>query len=461
MQLTDDLVENDDASPRRECRSSLTRDSKALDPAAFATCMAELGPFEDEPFLAIAVSGGPDSLALTLLADHWARHKGGRVVGLTVDHGLRAGSADEARKTGQWLSARGIGHHVLPWRGDKPTSGLQRRAREARYALLADWCHRHRCLHLMTAHHREDQAETVAIRKARKSGAAGLAAMAAIREMPGLRLLRPLLGIAKGRLARSLQVAGQPWIDDPSNDDPAFTRNRLRQADLDVDALAAEAEQQGIRRQAADRRVAAALVQNVILDPAGFAALDRAGFDQLDTELALDLLTRLLMTVGGRPYPPRRRSLSRLYQAMREGRPEATLPTACTLAHCRILEHRKRWLICREHASPDHIPLEPGKPRRWDDRFVVTLAADRQGLTMNALGDGTRLSDNALISKENTRRLPGAVKPTLPAIRDGLELIAIPHLGLYDPSLGPESLDLRFCPHTPLANAPFMPHITR
>lgn len=439
----------------------LACDSTALDPAAFSACMTPLGPFEDEPFLAVAVSGGPDSLALTQLADHWAKRRGGRVVGLTVDHGLRPGSADEARQTGQWLHARDIELHVLPWQGEKPLSGLQQRAREARYALLADWCRRHRCLHLLTAHHREDQAETVAIRKARQSGGAGLAAMASIREISGLRLLRPLLGIEKARLAESLKLVAQPWIDDPSNDNPAFTRNRLRHAGLDVDALAGEAERQGARRRNADQRASTALVHHVILDPVGFGTLDAAGFDRLDADLALDLLTRLLMTVGGRIYPPRRRSLLRLYQEMRAATPDPAPPPPRTLAHCRILKLGDHWLICREHASSEEVLLEPGKRQRWDDRFVITLATHRHDLTVNALGDRAFHGDNTLIPKEKTRRLPGAVKPALPAIHDGQKLIAIPHLGLYDKSLEPESLDLRFCPRTPLANAPFMPHISR
>ena len=245
----------------------------ALDDQTFAACMAVLEPFEDAPFLAIAVSGGADSLALTLLANRWARQRGGHVVGLTVDHGLRSSSAAEARQTGTWLRAHHIEHHVLTWVGKKPQSGLQHRAREARYAFLTDWCRRHHCLHLMTAHHRVDQAETVAIRKERQSGETGLAAMAAIRELQGLRLLRPLLGIDKSALEASLQAAKQIWIDDPTNASPAFTRNRLRQTGLDIDTLLDEAERYGQRRSSADRRLATTLVHNVRIDPAGFARL--------------------------------------------------------------------------------------------------------------------------------------------------------------------------------------------
>jgi len=106
---------------------------------AFAGLMAGLGPFEDRPTLAVAVSGGADSLCLALLAAEWARARGGRAVALTVDHRLRAGSRAEARQVATWLGARGIAHHCLAWTGDKPPSGVQAAARTARYRLLGQW----------------------------------------------------------------------------------------------------------------------------------------------------------------------------------------------------------------------------------------------------------------------------------------------------------------------------------
>ena len=199
-----------------------------LDEARFATLMAPLGPFEARPRLAVAVSGGPDSLALCLLADRWARRRGGAVVGLIVDHGLRPESAGEAGQTAAWLGAREIGSQILTWPGQKPTVGIQAAARHARYRLLGGWCRAAGVLHLLTAHHRGDQAETVALREARASGPDGLAGMAAVRELAGLRLLRPLLGVQKAALVAVLDAARQPWLEDPSNRAQGFARARLR-----------------------------------------------------------------------------------------------------------------------------------------------------------------------------------------------------------------------------------------
>ncbi|MGB1548602.1 MAG: tRNA lysidine(34) synthetase TilS, partial [Alphaproteobacteria bacterium] len=192
--------------------------------------MAAFGPFEAKPHLAVAVSGGTDSLALTLLAAEWAKARGGVVLALTVDHGLRREAAAEARQVGKWLRAQRIPHRILRWEGKKPKTGIQEAAREARYGLLTERCRKEGILHLLLAHHQEDQAETFLFRMMRGSGIEGLAAMPRLAEREDLRLLRPLLEIPKARLRATLEAAGQDWIEDPSNADRAFARVRLREA---------------------------------------------------------------------------------------------------------------------------------------------------------------------------------------------------------------------------------------
>src|SRR5271163_3103349 len=136
--------------PRALCPSRLLRrgaprnDSPVLTrPLALDELAAKLdalGGFEARPQVAVAVSGGPDSLALILLAQRWARQRGGQAWALTVDHGLRPESAAEVRTVAGWLAARGIPHETLIWAGDKPATGIQEAARDARYRLLAQWC---------------------------------------------------------------------------------------------------------------------------------------------------------------------------------------------------------------------------------------------------------------------------------------------------------------------------------
>ena len=138
-------------------RKSALPAGDALSLAELDEALATIGGFEPRPLIAVGVSGGPDSLALMILADRWARARGGEAWGLIVDHRLRPESASEAAIVAGWLAARGIPNAILAWEGEKPATGIQEAARTARYRLLAAWCAVRGCLLLLTAHHRDDQ----------------------------------------------------------------------------------------------------------------------------------------------------------------------------------------------------------------------------------------------------------------------------------------------------------------
>ena len=228
-----------------------------LRPADLETRLARLGPFERPPRLAVAVSGGPDSLALLLLAERWAAARGGSVWALHVDHGLRPESAAEAARLAGWLAARGIPCRILRWPGPRPASRVQATARAVRLALLEEACAQAGILHLLLAHHADDQRETVAMRASRGGAQAGLAGMAAVRETAFVRILRPLLDLPKARLRATLEALGQPWIEDPSNHDPRFERARLRLAPDGAGPPLEAVAESGARRAASERDVAA------------------------------------------------------------------------------------------------------------------------------------------------------------------------------------------------------------
>jgi tRNA(Ile)-lysidine synthase len=191
------------------------------------------------PAMVLAVSGGPDSIALMWLAARWrhAMARGPRLVAVTIDHGLRPEAAREARDVKRLARSLDLPHRTLRWSGAKPRAGLPAAAREARYRLLAQAARQNHATHILTAHTRDDQAETLLMRLLRGSGIAGLAAMAKETERDGLRLARPLLEVPKSRLIATLQKAGIDFADDPTNRDPSFTRARLRTV---MPALAAE-----------------------------------------------------------------------------------------------------------------------------------------------------------------------------------------------------------------------------
>jgi len=269
------------------------------------------------PALVLAVSGGPDSTALMVLVARWrkARKSGPKnlpkLIAVTVDHGLRAEAKREAAGVGRLARKLGIAHRTLRWTGAKPKTGLQEAARAARYHLLAGAARQANASHILTAHTRDDQAETVLIRMSRGSGVSGLAAMARISALPGdgegqIKLVRPLLDIPKARLVATLRAAKIPFADDPSNRDPRFTRARLRglmgelaREGLDARRLALLAR----RLKRADMAIEAAVdraAAELTLSPAmpGAIAFDAAGYARLPAEIALRLIGRALARAG-------------------------------------------------------------------------------------------------------------------------------------------------------------------
>jgi tRNA(Ile)-lysidine synthase len=396
--------------------------------AELAAALDAIGGFETRAFIAVAVSGGPDSLALTILAERWVRERGGRLAALTVDHGLRPESADEARIVGAWLAARGIAHHVLAWSDPKPETGIQEAAREARYRLLAAWCRSEGCLHLLTAHHREDQAETYLIRKRAGSGSDGLAGMSAVRETAGLRLIRPLLAVPKARLAALLEAERQPFLSDPSNRNPVFERTRLRveTSAEEIEQLTAELRDLGHQRIAREHQLDRLLAAAVSLHPAGFAVIDPAAIGRGEAELAERLLGRVALCIGGAVYPLRRERVSRLRTGLLEQAERAR-----TLGGCRLVPWRGQLLVLRELASaPPPARLSPGTEVVWDRRFSVTIPRTaRPDLVFGYLGQsGMRPVIDRHIGHESGA-LPRLVHSVLPALWDETGLIAVPGLG--------------------------------
>ena len=216
--------------------------------------------------LLLAVSGGPDSTALLVLVDRWRKASAMPVFVATVDHALRATSRAEAEDVGALCAARGLPHRILTWSGDKPGTGMPAAARAARYRLLGEHAREIGADTIVTAHHADDQAETVLMRLTRGSGPAGLAGMARLSPAPwpggeGLSLARPLLGMTKAELVAICRDEGLGFVEDPTNADEAYRRPQLRKL---AAALAAE----GLGRDELNRLAARAARAEEALAPA-------------------------------------------------------------------------------------------------------------------------------------------------------------------------------------------------
>ncbi|HYL49764.1 MAG TPA: tRNA lysidine(34) synthetase TilS [Stellaceae bacterium] len=403
-----------------------------LTAAEFERLMAPFAPFETGPHLAVACSGGGDSMALTVLADRWSRARGGKATALIVDHRLRPESASEAAGVGRALAGLGIAHRILVCADALPAGNLEDAARRVRYRLLEAWCEDNGILHLLTAHQRDDQAETLLMRLARGSGLDGLAGIAPVSIRRSCRVLRPLLTVPSERLRATLRELGVAHVEDPMNRDPAFQRVRLRAArtflaeeGLSAERLAATATRLARARSALETMVTAALARAVALDPLGYARVDAGALRAVPAEVGLRALAAVLATVGGADYPVRLEQLERLYESLPNG-----IGGGGTLGGCQLVAKRDHILVCREMAAiADRQSVVPGARLHWDGRFAIAMPIGAPpGLSVGALGND---SAARLMAADYDGGLPAVVRATLPALFDPEGLAAVPPLGWF------------------------------
>jgi tRNA(Ile)-lysidine synthase len=320
----------------------------------------------DKPF-AIAVSGGSDSIALMFLAADWARANDRALpVVLSVDHGLRKGSAKDARAVVREAERAGLDAQVLTWKGAKPTSNIESAARDSRYNLMGECCRQHGIRTLMVAHTLDDQAETFLIRLMRGSGVDGLAAMRPRAAYPipafkDIELIRPLLSFTRDELRAWLTARNIKWIDDPMNADPRFDRARLRAlwptleaAGLKRERIAAAAAHLSRAREALEIRTAEFLTTHAVA-VGETMLLDANALAEAPREIGLRALAAILQSVGAQEYRPRFDRLEALYEDM-----VSSKPVPRTLHGCRVGPASKLY----RRMGPATLMITPENPRQ-------------------------------------------------------------------------------------------------
>jgi tRNA(Ile)-lysidine synthase len=382
--------------------------------------------------LAIAVSGGADSMALCLFAAEWTKVSGGKIVALIVDHGLRAGSAAEAQKVASWLAARGVSYRVLTWEEKKPLTGVQAAARVARYRLMRDWCRENNISILMVAHHIEDQVETFLLRVFAGSGLDGLASMQSVSEFNKLFLLRPLLGMSTKRLRCNLRLRKQVWIDDPSNQDPAYQRTRMRRLVLALEKrdfppsrisslVKHFSELQVILQSVVDDFFARA----VRVRPEGFGVVHRDVFQKLPVPILERVLVQLISIFGNKIYPPRKESLLRAIEKI-----TVSDILGFTLGGCQFIKSGNVIIICRDKRAITAREVTAGIRLNWDGLFDVQIAGPSGAAgRLAALGEKGWCE---IVTKKQELKgsfIPYPVRITLPALFDVHGVTQVPGLG--------------------------------
>lgn len=349
------------------CDAISTAEAKAL--------FADLEPARA---LLLAVSGGPDSIALMMLVARWRAalpshlfKRKPQLIVATVDHGLRPEAKAEAASVAKLARKLGLTHRTLRWTGPKPKTGLPQAARAVRYALLSQAARKAGASHILTAHTLDDQAETVLIRMSRGSGMTGLAAMTREAAVPNggtdeLKLLRPLLDIPKVRLIAMLRAEGISFADDPSNRDPRFTRARLRglmaqlaQEGLDASRLALLARRLK-RANAAIESAVDRANSEVTADLGAPGAYDALGFARLPDEIGLRLIGRAIAAVGDEG-PVELGKLEALCQALATAQKAGNPRFRRSLAGALVTLAKGKITI--ERAPPRHPP-QPGQSRQ-------------------------------------------------------------------------------------------------
>lgn len=366
--------------------------------------------------LGLAVSGGGDSMALMDLACGWA--KGVSLHVATVDHGLRAEAAQEAAQVAQAAQQMGLSHDVLTWQGWDGCGNLQDAARQARRRLLADWAKARGIDTILLGHTQDDQAETFLMRLARGSGVDGLSAMAPARDALGITWLRPLIGVSRDSLRAHLRARGCAWVDDPSNDNPAFDRIKARQMldmlaplGLTPERLVATAarmsQARDVLQDAADHARATLMTRQH-----GDILFARAAFDALRTDTQSRLLADALCEVASSPYRPRYASLTRALSQSR-----------ASLHGCLITRNSKSIRVSREYNAVRD--LQAPLTQAWDNRWHITAPQghDTAGHHIAALGA------EGLAQCPRPRPLPHASLLASPAVWQGTRLIAAPLAG--------------------------------
>ncbi len=386
--------------------------------------------------VALAVSGGGDSTALMLLAREWVARQPGApsLTVLTVDHGLRPSSRRDAEWVAQRAGALGLACHILNW-DDPPSRASQAQARSARYDLLTGFVRENGIKAVVTAHTRDDVAETFLMRLARGSGLDGLAAMEPQTAWKNVMLLRPLLGLSREQLRAELEARGADWLDDPSNVDPHFERVRVRSAmpvlqglGITPAQIAESAARLRRARLAIHQAAAASLDEDVTADPGGYLKVKAGALERLPEEVAIGVVGEMLRAAAGRARPPRLRKLEMLVGHLRHVSRVSMTLGGCVLARARRDE---TLTICREpgRLRAGAVTLTSGASAVWDGRFRIAAGALPSGTVAVAAFGAENIPS---LSEELRRTHPSPALASLPAIYAGDVCLGVPVDG-YQP----------------------------
>lgn len=404
--------------------------------------------FPPNSFIAVAVSGGADSMALCLLLDDWSKLYPQNIMALIVDHGLRHETRKEIQKTVKWLSTNGVTYEILYWKDKKPLTGVQSAARSARYSLMLQWCHNNNFKTLVTGHHLEDQVETFLLRVEGGSGLDGLSSMSYIADRAGISLVRPLLGVPKIFLREYLNSRRQIWIEDPSNQSLAFRRTAIRGilTNLKERGLPASRINKVINNLDLVRRHLSGVTQvfferAVRILPEAFCIVDLSALKSLPEPILARVLIKIILEFNAKVYPPKRRSIEHLIENIR-----SLKIRNFTLGGCYFVFRGPSLFVCRDPRSISTQRVFSGDKFIWDSLFNIVISGpQRENGRLSALGEKGWIEIVQKCPELKNIKIPNPVVVTLPTLFDEFGVIEVPGLRYHCGCPGKLSFSIGRC----------------
>tara|TARA_B100000963_G_C22615645_1_gene667189 strand:- start:235 stop:1506 length:1272 start_codon:yes stop_codon:yes gene_type:complete len=329
--------------------------------------------FEKNPHVGLSISGGPDSMALLMLVKDWVRSKSGKITVFHFDHRMRKNSSKEATWLSTYVSKLGIKFCLLNWDRDEEVALNMKNAREARYEKILNISKKLKIIHLMTAHHSNDNLETFYMRKKRNSSTLGLSSIPKILIKDNLQIIRPLLSFSKKRLISTCNFFNVKWIEDSSNLDLYYERPRVRR-DLgekttsQLAKIEKEFKKQKKYNEVMENKIRNFFMTNLIFYEYGAFQVDKNKFLKCNKELKIEILKKILTTASGKIFPPRQISVINLIKLM-----QLNNSFRYTLHSCLLEINSEKILVSREISSIKEGKkiISKGNSYLWDNRFFL------------------------------------------------------------------------------------------
>lgn len=415
---------------------------------AFSKIMDKLGPYENKPHLAIAVSGGSDSMCLAILAKEWANSKGGKVSALIVDHGLRKSSKKECAKTKKELENRKIITRCFKWKLSKiPKNAVQEKAREFRYNIFEEWCFKKKIKNLLVAHHFEDQKETFIMRLNNNSDIYGLACMPKVLLKKEIRILRPMLDFNKKEIIKYLKQNKISWIEDKTNSSSIYYRNRVRKVlpKLQEKGLTDKKLKKILKRAQLERKIIESnankwLVKNVEVKDLGYVSINFSNLKLLSKDNFVFIFSKIINIVSGSFHITKSKYLNNLYNKINSK--ENNKHT--NIGGCHILFEKNKLYVSREILKRNREQKINFKFNKiiWDNRFEIKYKENNYFFLKKRLGKTLFIEQlakngwNEVIKKNRKIKkklsVPNKIILSLPAIKNKENhVLYVPHLKYY------------------------------